>query len=368
MSDDAIPEPDRIEGAPHPRETAQLFGQDRAQTDFLEAYRTGRLHSGWLITGPRGVGKATLAWKIAKFLLSGGEDGLFGAGGLDVPADNPDVRLILSGAHPRLALIRRPWDEKTKKLKSDITVDAVRSLKGFFHMSAADGGHRVVIVDAADELNRNAANAILKELEEPPANTTLLLVSHQPSRLLPTIRSRCRVLRCERLATDDLSAALAQAGHPVEQTESLATLAAGSAGDAIRLLNHDGLSLYAEIVKTLDRLPRIDRTAALRLADACVGKGAETRFVMTLDLIDLFLARAARAGLLGEPAAQGAAGEARLLARIAPDQRAARAWAQLQQDLTDRSRHGRAVNLDPAALILDMIFKIEETAQGVAAA
>jgi DNA polymerase-3 subunit delta' len=362
MSDDGIPEPDRIAGAPHPRETAVLYGQGRAEADFLDAFGAGRLHSGWLITGPRGVGKATLAWKIATFLLAGQEAGLFGDPTLVVDRDHPDARLVQVGAHPRLSLIRRPWDDKTKKLKSEITVDAVRNLKSFFHMSAADGGRRVVIVDAADELNRNAANAILKELEEPPANATLLLIAHQPSRLLPTIRSRCRELRCGRLNAADLQAALTQAGHPADHSESLATLAGGSAGDAIRLLNHDGLPLYAELIKVLNGLPRIDRPAALRLADACAVRGAEVRFGMTLDLIDLFLSRAARAGLMGEPTTQGAAGEARLLARIAPDDRAARAWAQLQQDLTDRSRHGRAVNLDPAALILDMIFKIEETA------
>jgi len=368
MSDDDIPEPDRIAGAPHPRETRELFGQAKAEADFLDAFGAGRLHSGWLITGPRGVGKATLAWKIATFLLSDPEVGLFGDPTLAIDPDHPDARLIQAGAHPRLSLIRRPWDEKTKKLKSEITVDAVRGLKKFFHMSAADGGRRVVIVDAADELNRNAANAILKELEEPPANCTILLIAHQPSRLLPTIRSRCRELRCARLDADDLQRALGQAGHPSDQSESLAALAGGSAGDAIRLLNHDGLALYGELIKTFDKLPRIDRPAALRLADGCVGRAAEVRYGMTLDLIDLFLSRAARAGLMGEPNAQGAPGEARLLARISPNDRAARNWAQLQQDLTDRSRHGRAVNLDPAALILDMIFKIEETAQGTAVA
>ncbi len=368
MSTDEIPEPDRIEGAPHPRETRQLFGQDAAQAAFLEASSTGRMHSGWLITGPRGIGKATLAWKIAGFLLADQDAGLFGEPTLDLDPEHPDARLLQAGAHPRLSVIRRPWDEKTKKLKTEITVEAVRALKSFFHMSAADGGRRVVIVDAADELNRNAANAILKELEEPPANTTILLIAHQPSRLLPTIRSRCRALRCHRLGAADLQNALEQAGHHVDHSESLATLAAGSAGDAIRLLQHDGLTLYAELVKAFDRLPQLDRPSALRLADACVGKTGETRFAMTLDLIDLFLARAARAGLMGPPATQAAPNEARLLARISPDDRAARRWAQLQQDLTERSRHGRAVNLDPASLILDMIFKIEETAQGVAAA
>ncbi len=371
MSDDALPEPDRIEGAPHPRETETVFGQDSAQAGFLEAYNTGRLHSGWLITGPRGVGKATLAWKIATFLLSEQADsGFFGdappaATSLAISPDNPDLRLVKSGAHPRLTVVRRPYNYDTKKLRQEITVDAVRGLKDFFHMSSADGGRRVVIVDSADEMNRNAANAILKELEEPPARTTILLIAHQPSRLLPTIRSRCRELRCGRLNEDDLESALDQAGFQTDATESLATLSEGSAGDAIRLLRHDGLALYGELVRLFEGLPRMDRTAALRVADACSARGADVRYGLTLDLMDQFLARCARAGLLGEPHAQGAPHEARLLARLSPDDNAARAWAQLQQDLSERVRHGRAVNLDPASLILDMIFKIEETAQRV---
>uniref|UniRef100_UPI0040478C71 DNA polymerase III subunit delta' n=1 Tax=Yoonia sp. TaxID=2212373 RepID=UPI0040478C71 len=373
MSDEALPEPDRIDGAPHPRETGTLFGQTRAEADFLDAYNSGRLHSGWLITGPRGIGKATLAWKIATFLLSERpSDGFFGdaplaATALAIAPDNPDARLVKSGAHPRLTVVRRPYNHDTKKLRNEITVDAVRGLKTFFHMSAADGGRRVVIVDAADEMNRNAANAILKELEEPPANTTILLVAHQPSRLLPTIRSRCRELRCAPLATAALQKALTQAGFDTANAEGLATLSEGSAGDAIRLLRHDGLSLYASLVRLFEGLPRIDRSAALKLADSCAARGADTHYGLTLDLIDQFLARTARAGLFGEPHSQGAPHEARLLARLSPDDHAARAWAQVQQDLSGRVRHGRAVNLDPAALILDIIFKIEETAHKIAA-
>jgi len=369
---DELPEPDRIDGAPHPRETAILFGQSAAERTFLDTYRAGRLHSGWLVTGPRGVGKATLCWKIARFLLSAPADsGLFDAppppDTLDVDPDHPDARLALTGAHPRLYVVRRPYDDKTKKLKSDITVDAVRGVKRFFQMSAADGGRRVVIVDCADELNRNAANALLKELEEPPAQTTILLVAHQPSRLLPTIRSRCRVLRCGTLRGEDLSAALVQAGHAPVGSEALAALSAGSAGDAIALLQHDGLARYAALVTLLDKLPNADRATALRLADGCVGAANAASFALTLDLIDQFLTRTARAGLFGPPAEQAAMGEARLLARLAPNDHAARAWAQLQQDLSARIRHGVAVNLDPAALVLDIIFKIEDTARAVAA-
>lgn len=371
MTDD-LPEPDRVEGAPHPRETAELFGQAAAERSFLDAYTSGRLHSGWLITGPRGVGKATLAWKIATFLLAEApDDGLFGSppppASLHVDPDHPDARLVQSGAHPRLLVVRRPYDEKTKKLKTEITVDAVRDMKGFFHLSAADGGRRVVIVDAADEMNRSAANAILKELEEPPENTTILLIAHQPSRLLPTIRSRCRELRCAPLGTTDFAAALDQAGQTTSSADALQVLAGGSAGDAVILLNHDGLARYAEIVALFDKLPNVQRPAALALANACVGAANATRYALTLDLIDQFLSRTARAGLMGAPVNQGAPGEALLLGRLCPDDRASRAWAQLQQDLSTRVRHGKAVNLDPAALILDIVFKIEDTARAVIA-
>ena len=367
MSD--APEPDRIAGAPHPRDTPVLFGQDAAMHDFLDTWNAGRMHSGWLITGPRGVGKATLAWKLATFLLADrpAEGGLFGdpppVTSLNIDPENPDARLIASGAHPRLYVVRRPADEKTGVLKSEITVDAVRGMRDFFHMSATDGGRRVVIVDAADEMNRSAANAILKELEEPPARTSLLLIAHQPSRLLPTIRSRCRVLRCAPLSPSDLGAALEQAGLSTDATESLATLSAGSAGDAVRLLTQDGLQLYAQIIGLLSGLPHLDRNAAIKLAESCAGKVNDTRFALVLDLIDHFLARTARAGLLGEPPSQGAPGEARLLTRLAPHDYAARAWADLQQKASSRARHGRAVNLDPAALILDMVLSIEQTAQ-----
>ncbi len=376
MTDSDLPDPDRIPGAPHPRETAHLYGQDGAQAEFLQAYTSGRLHSGWLVTGPRGVGKATLAWKLATFLLAEPADdgGLFGAPppptSLDISRDHPDARLVQAGSHPRLhRLVRGEGgvNEDSGKLSQTISVGRVRRLKGFFHLSAADGGRRVVIVDSVDEMAAGAANALLKELEEPPAKTTLFLISNRPSGLLPTIRSRCRELRCGPLGAQNLGRALEQAGHPAEAPDALAALAGGSVGAALDLMTNDGLTIYASLIRLFSDLPRIDRPTALKLADSCTGKAGEQRFPLVLDLIDTFLARAARAGLMGEPKTQGAPGEARLLARLSPDDNAARGWATLQQTLSARARHGRSVNLDPAALILDMVFKIEATAQGVAA-
>ncbi|SLN38620.1 DNA polymerase III subunit delta' [Pseudooctadecabacter jejudonensis] len=368
------PLPDQIEGAPHPSETQALIGQSRAEADFLEAFATGRLHSGWLITGPKGVGKATLAWRMAAFLLSQPltpEDDMFGAPppptSLEVDNEHPDMRLIRSGAHPRLFTLRRSWNEKADKLNTVITVDDVRKLKSFFGMSATDGGRRIVIVDPADEMNVNAANAILKLLEEPPADAVILLISHAPSRLLPTIRSRCRELRCGLLSAPEMATAMAQAGVQTDASEALAALSGGSVGEAIRLTNLDGITLYSDLVSLMSGLPMIDRPRALAMADKCVGKAGATRFELTLDLIDQFLARAARAGLQGPPAVQAAQGEALLLTKLSPDDRAARRWAQLAQLVSDRTRHGRAVNLDPAALVLDTLFKIEEAALEVAA-
>ena len=364
MSDETNPEFDRVEGAPHPRETMRLFGQSGAEAAFLSAVNGGRLHHGWLITGPRGVGKATLAWRIARFLLAEEPAGMFAPQPpktMDIPADHPVMRRSLALSEPRLKLVRRDWDAEEKKADSVITVKRIRELKGFFQMSAADGGRRVVIVDAADEMNPNAANALLKVLEEPPADAVLLLISHQPSRLLPTIRSRCTELRCATLAPPDMALALAQAGVETPDAAALAELSGGSVGEAVRIITQDGLKIYADIVTLMSTLPRLDRPRAIALAESAAGKANEPRYDLILRLMEQFMARAARTGLFLPPP-EAASGEAALLARLAPDATFARKWADLQQRLGARVRQGKAVNLDPAALLLDMVLRIDEVA------
>ncbi len=374
MTDDGLPEPDRIEGAPHPRVTRVLIGQKAAEDSFLDTFASGRMHHAWLMTGPLGVGKATLAWQIARFLLATPEEeegGLFGEApppptSLRIPDDHPVVRRLLAGSEGRLFVLRRAWDEDKKRLKTVITVDEVRRMRNFLHMSAADGGRRVVIVDPADEMNTAAANALLKMLEEPPHGVVFLLVSHQPSGLLPTIRSRCRELRLSTLCPEDLAEAVRAAGVEHGDSAALAALAAGSVGEAIRLTNLDGLETYSGLVKLFASLPRLDRPAALKLAESVAQRSAAERFDLLLTLFDLFLARLARAGMLGTAAAEAAPGEAALFARLAPSPASARGWAELHQGLGARARHGKAVNLDPASLILDMILKVDETARTVA--
>ncbi len=378
-----IPLPDRVDGAPHPRETARLYGQAAAEGAFLQAFNAGRLHHGWLIHGPRGAGKATLAWRIARFLLAtpdpdadGG--GLFGDAlpapdTLDIAPDHPVARRVLAGSEPGLHLVRRGGQGSTEndrqknfedgKFSREIRVFEIRELADFVNLSAVDGGRRVVIIDAADEMNSSAANALLKMLEEPPARTTMLLVAHQPARLLPTIRSRCRELRLGRLGPDDVIAALDQAGiDPGPQAPGLAELSGGSAGEAVRLYNLDGLRIYAEIVELAASLPLLDRPRAIRLAEAAAQRGAEEKLDLLLALMDMFLARVARAGATGHIPPEAVPGEAEAIGKLAGSPVQARAWADCAQEVGARTRHGRAVNLDPAALVLDTVFKLQKTA------
>lgn len=362
--------PDQIEGAPHPRDTRKLFGQSEAEAHFLEAYNTGRLHHGWLLTGPRGVGKATLAWSIARFLLAtppADDGGFFDAprppSSLSIDPEHPVARRIAAGAEPGLKSITRSENEKTGKLRDVIAVDDIRALAGFFQLSAADGGRRVVIVDAADEMNPQAANALLKMLEEPPDRATLLLVSHQPSALLPTIRSRCRVLRLGTLTPQNMEDALTQAGVETGSgAAALAELSGGSVGSALRLMHLDGLKTYAELVELLRSLPQLDRARAIKLAEAAAARGAETRRDLLFSLLDILLSRLARTGALGAPPEiEAAPHEAETLVRLAPTPAAGRRWAACAQETGARVRHGLSVNLDPAALVLDTLIKISQT-------
>ena len=368
MSDDA-PSPDQIDGAPHPRDTETLIGQDAAQSAFLDAFNAGKLHHAWLLTGPRGVGKATLAWRIARFLLAtpDSDGGMFDEPkptSLDISPEHPVARRIASGGEGGLKSVIRTVNPDTKRMRKQIVVDDIRALNGFFQMSAAEGGRRVVIVDDADEMNVNAANALLKMLEEPPARATLLLISHQPSALLPTIRSRCRTLRLSPLSPDHMAAAFAQSGVEVEgDPQALAELSGGSVGGALRLSLMGGLTAYSELITLMGTLPRLDRGRALKLAEAAAQRGGEAKLELLFRLMDLMLARLARTGATGTPPAiQAAPNEAEILTRLAPTAHQGRIWADTAQEVSARAQHGLAVNLDPAALVLDTLFKMGDSA------
>lgn len=369
MTVDVLREADRLEGFPHPRETWQIYGQSTAEMALLQAIEGDRFHHAWLLTGPKGIGKATLAWRAARFLLTRSpsrDKGLFTANqtarNLEIDRDHPVARRILAMSEPGLLSVRRPWDADRNRFKTQITVEEIRRINSFFGLSATEGGYRVVIIDSADEMNSAAANALLKILEEPPRNAVLFLVSHRPSRLLPTIRSRCRELRLAPLDAESLSKALMQAGGPDNASDAMAELSGGSVGEALRLSSLGGTDIYARIVELLSTAPRMDRQMASALADQAGQRGAEERLELTLRLIDVALARLAVAGAGQSTSREAAEGEQEVLARLSPNLKRAQAWAELNHELGDRLAHGRAVNIDPASLLLDAFLRINETA------
>lgn len=362
--DEPLPEADCLEGAPHPRQSAHLFGQDRAAETFLAAQATGRLHHAWLVTGPKGVGKATLAWRIARFVLDGRMvSGPVRSELLYMDPEEPTFRRLAALSDPRLILLRRRYDEEKKRFKTAITVDEIRKLSGFFNLSAADGGWRVAIIDAADEMNTAAANALLKLLEEPPSDTLILLISHQPGRLLPTIRSRCRNLACDSLNEADLALALDACGFslPPEMT-SIQQLADGSVGAALSLVQNGGEDLYARVIDTLSTIPRMDRGKVLELAEDCAQRGAEKTYEQTTQLVMTALARLAKTAATGQALPEAAPTEGETFVKLTGSGNTGHSWADLSQTLATKTAHARSVNLDPSSVILDMFLQIEATA------
>lgn len=221
MSDEHDPlvtEADAIAGVPLPRAQTRLIGHGHAEAEILDAYRSARMHHAWILAGPKGIGKATLAFRFARFALAHPDArsaDVRAATSLAISDDHPDARKVAGGAHPGLLHLKRPYDPKRKgkdKIKQDLTVDEIRRTVPFFGSTGSEGSWRICIVDAADDMNANAANALLKILEEPPRNSLFLVIAHSPGRLLPTIRSRCRTLRLHELSERQVGEGLSMLG------------------------------------------------------------------------------------------------------------------------------------------------------------
>lgn len=224
-SDKPAPETDKEPEAPHPRETYSYVGHDEQEQALLDALRGGRMHHAWLITGAKGLGKATLAYRFARMALGAKRTG---PRPLDVDPEDQVARRVAALSHPDLFVLRRGLNDRGKP-RREIAVDDARDMGGFFALAPSEGGMRVAIIDAVDDLNRNAANAILKTLEEPPARSVLLLVCHAPGAILPTIRSRCRRLALRALSDDQVERALGA------KDDAVVALAKGRPGRAIAL-------------------------------------------------------------------------------------------------------------------------------------
>jgi DNA polymerase III subunit delta' len=273
---------------PHPRETLALFGHAEAEQAFLDAYRAGRMPHAWLIGGPRGIGKATLAYRMARFVLAHPDPSVPAAQrapSLALPPDHPVVRRTAAQAHTDLLVVERTTGDG-EKLRAQIAVDDVRRTIGFFGSTAGEGGWRVCIVDAADELNAAGANALLKILEEPPEKALLIVVSHAAGRLLPTIRSRCRRLALRALGAEDVARAAAAAlGREANEPDIARAAAAadGSVARAIELTGGKALEVREKVTALLAALPAVDPRALHALGDA-LGRdeSAFTAFVDTV--------------------------------------------------------------------------------------
>ncbi|WIM13898.1 DNA polymerase III subunit delta' [Enhydrobacter sp.] len=342
---------------PPPWRNDRLVGHDAAERAMLAAHRSGHLHHAWLITGPRGIGKATLAWRFARYLLAGGQGGLFGAtsDSLDVATDAPGRALIDARTHPDLFHLRRTLDPKADRIRAEIAVGDVRALGEFMHMTPAMGEWRVAIVDPADEMNSAAANAILKILEEPPPNSVLLIVAHAPGRLLPTIRSRCRRLALSPLSDETVVRLLGDYAPAVEreEAEALADLADGSIGRALELANAGSLALYSEMVEVLTTLPDLDMARLHGFAERFARRGEEANadWRSLNYLLDGWLKDLARRAALGGegtavvPAERGL--QARLLAAASLDR-----WIEAWEKIAYLLSRADAVNLDRKQTVL----------------
>ena len=358
-------EPDRLEPFSSPREVDRVFGHDEAAREFEDALRSGRLHHAWLLVGPEGIGKATLAYRLARTVLAHAEAGdLIRGEPADVAPDHPIFRKVGGLAHPNLLLIRRSWMERTKRYSQVISVDEVRRLRSFLGSTAGDGSWRVVIVDRADQLNQNAANALLKALEEPPPNTLFLLVANAEGRLPVTIRSRTRVLRLAPLGDKALgeavTAALERDGIEADgKTLRLAmALSQGSVRRALELVTGEGIKLYNDIVATFEALPDLDGARVQRQAEKLASVNETEQLELYLALLLGLIERMVRYGATGE----GLVGaEAKFAERLLTPETLP-AWAESWEAISAARAETFALNLDRGLLVLNSWFGLQDLA------
>jgi len=334
---------DTLDGVPEPAETPRIFGHGEAAAFVAGAYRDGKLPHALVLVGPRGIGKATLAFHIAHHLLKHPAPDTAPAE-LAVPDPASSLfRQIATGAHPSILHLTRPLNDKTKAFKTVLSVDEIRRVTRFLSMTSHDGSYRVIVVDPADDMNRNAANALLKNLEEPPSRTIFMLIAHSEGSLLPTIRSRCQLIRLSPLGSKDLADALEAAHQPLSDDpalrEALVQRSGGSVREALILTEHGGI----EIADALDALARaviLDTLAAHKLAEVVASRGADIRF-------DIFNRHALE--LLSETAASYArAGQ------LAPAKRLSDTWHEAQKAISDTETY----NLERKQHALTMIERL----------
>jgi DNA polymerase-3 subunit delta' len=346
---------DAIEGWPAPETRIEWFGEARPEQALLDAYRSGRMHHAWLIGGPKGIGKATLAYRFARFVLAHPDPhdpAVARATDLSLPPTHPALRKVAARAHPNLLILERPWDYKKDGYKTELTVDEVRRTVQFYGNTSGEAGWRVAVVDPADDMNPSAANALLKVLEEPPARSQFLVVSHAPGRALPTIRSRCRRLDLAPLPAGAIVAAVEANGGDLPDASDLALiarLAEGSLRRAILLLEGGGIETYRSFTRIAAQLPRADIPAMHAFADSISGRGNDDGWTGFIDMLRAWLNRRIRGE--DEPETDIPLSPA---VRATPLER----WAEVWENLATSSELSDEYNLDRKRTVLSVLMTL----------
>ncbi|MEM7427414.1 MAG: DNA polymerase III subunit delta' [Pseudomonadota bacterium] len=342
----------------HPRLSTRLIGQQAAEKHLLEAYLSGKMHHAWILGGPPGIGKATLAYRMAKFVLANPDPQamLVPPDSLEVDPDDPVARRVVAQGHADLLTVTPAWDQRNKRYKTEISVTEARRASEFFARTAGEGGWRVCIVDPAGSMNAAAANALLKILEEPPEKALFLLVTDVPGRLLRTIRSRCVRLDLRALDAPDVKSVLEglRDRDPELDLSAAATVtqyADGSPGRALQILKEGGFKSFETFLQMAGRLPQLDRKAALRLAQQLSGRGAASEFAQFCDLMLAWLSQhiadaARKAGQTGAtPVVQNPA-----------------VWAEAHDEISRSLRRANALNLDRQNTVLSVLNTLAKAA------
>lgn len=344
---ETYPEADCADGCLHPRHVYDLIGHSEAETRFIKARASNRLHHAWLITGAPGIGKATLAYRIVRSML-GGESLLTNS--LNIPPEDPVAQRVAALGHGNFVLIRRPYDHKAKRIRQDIPVDDVRNLAKFFQGTAMEGDQwRVCLIDSADELNRNSENAILKLLEEPPVRTLFLLLSSAPGQLLPTIRSRCMTLPLRAVPDADIRDWLKGKVDVSDDIISAAVgLSRGAPGKALTLARNAD-TVLAPLSKYLASLSSVTNSVDMALAKTLAAKANQgTRHLFWEALEDVLHSQA-----VFTVTGDWAGGFKPL-----PVSKAPATWTKLKEQVSETHRREKAINLDKTAVMFDTLSAI----------
>lgn len=361
----------------HPRFSVALQGHEQAEIAFLNTLASGRMHHAWLITGPRGIGKASLAYRMARYLLrkqnlpaSAATPSLFEeaedpVASLAMAEDDPVFSRIAAGGHGNLLVVERGWDERRKTMRGAIVIDDIRQIHGFFTRTASESGWRICIIDSCDEMNTSAANALLKILEEPPENALLLLVSHAPGRLLPTIRSRCRTLPLAPLSTSDVVAVLTDHHRDLAPADvaAIASLADGAPGRALELVRYDGLDIYRILITLLQQMPGLDIPQAHALAGRLGLKSADDSYRIFIALLQEWVERLIRSSASGQTFLEIVPGEKNVRDKFAQALPLDH-WGELWEKISRLLAQADTAHLDKKQVILSLLTMLDTASSG----